>query len=129
MAGKASPNRTRVEQVDIEELIGEERKTPVIDFDARDDKGDEERIVIFHLNGKDYSVPKRPRMNFGLRFSYERRAYGTDVAVSNLMRNMIGAEGFESLMEYDGLTDSDIEAITEICSRAAMGKLEAQKAK
>lgn len=128
MAGKNGS--ARVKQADIDEILGTEAVPEPIDFDARrNDEEVEERVVIFHLNGTDYSVPKKPRINLGLKFSYERRAFGTDVAVSSLLRAMLGDEGFDALMGYDGLTEDDLEAITTICSRAAMGKLEAQKAK
>lgn len=121
----------RVKQADLDELLGEKQEVSPIDFDSRrKEKGEEEeRIVIFHINGKDYSVPRRSRINVGLKFSRDRKKYGADVAVAGLLESMLGEEGFEALMSYDGLTGEDLQEVTAICSRAALGKLEAQIAK
>lgn len=129
MAGKSgSP---RVKQADLDELLGDSQDVSPIDFDARrkEDTGEEDRIVIFHIDGKDYSVPRGSRINVGLKFSRDRKKYGADVAVASLLESMLGEDGFEALMSFDGLTDVDLETVTAICSRAAMGKLAAQKTK
>lgn len=129
-----SANRSgRVERTDIEDMLNEERSHPVLNFDDRkgsgSESGEDDRIVIFHLNGVDYSIPKNPRIGLGLRFANDRRTYGADVAVMNLLKSMLGDEGFEALISYEDLTASDLETVTEICSRTAMGKLETPKAK
>jgi hypothetical protein len=120
-----------VKRAELDALLNEEHMPRPIDFDKRSNEVpvDEERIPIFTINGVDYSIPRRPQMGLGLKFSRDRRSYGSDVAVVNLLTSMIGEEGFEALINYDGMTVEDLETITEICSRAAMGKLEAQRAK
>ena len=128
----SAPNRksASVKRAELEALLGQDAESKAINFDEREKKeGDDERIVVFHLNERDYSIPKSPRINLGLKFSLEMKKYGSAVAVAGLLEDMLGEEGFEALMSYDGLTAPDLETITEICSRAAMGKLEAQKAK
>lgn len=123
---KANPNR--VKQSDIEKLLEEE--APIaINFDARPkrEEGADERIPVFYLDGVEYTIPKRVNMSIGLRFIRDRAKYGSDVAIVNLMEEMLGQEAYEALLNYDGVTEEDFEQITMILSRAAMGKLEAQK--
>lgn len=127
--GSAARRSASVKRAEVEALLNQDIQTKPINFDEREPEENEERIVVFHLNGKDYSVPKAPRMNLGLKFSLESKKYGSAVAVASLLEAMLGEEGFEALMSFDGMTAEDLEFITEICSRAAMGKLEAQKAK
>lgn len=127
--GSAARRSASVKRAEMEALLDQDSESKPINFDEREPEEDGERIVVFHLNGKDYSVPKKPRMNLGLKFSLERKKFGSAVAVASLLEDMLGEEGFEALMNFDGMTAEDLEVITEICSRAAMGKLEAQKAK
>lgn len=127
--GSTARRSASVKRAEIEAMLEQDVQSKPINFDEREPETDEERIVVFHMHGKDYSVPKSPRMNLGLKFSLESKKYGSAVAVASLLEAMLGEEGFEALMSFDGMTAEDLEVITEICSRAAMGKLEAQKAK
>ena len=123
---KGNPNR--VKQSDIEKLL-EEELPQAINFDTRPERveSEDDRIVVFTLNGVDYSIPRRVNMSIGLRFIRDRARFGSDVAIVNLMEEMLGEDGYNALLSYDGVTDKDFETITEVLSRAAMGKLEAQK--
>lgn len=130
MVSSSGRSSGRVKPAEVSDLLSE--KNPfdrVINFDLRkkDRPPVEERIVVFHLNGRDYTIPKRPNMIVGLKFARDRQSSGPDVAVLNLFEKMLGKEGFNALMEYDGLEPEDFETIAEILSLAAMGKLEAQK--
>lgn len=122
---KANP--TRVKQSEIDKLLAEEIPQ-AINFDTRPKlEEDTDRLPVFYLNGVEYSIPRRINMSVGLRFIRNRSKFGADVAITKLMEEMLGEEAYDALLGYDGVTDRDFEVITEILSKAAMGKLEAQK--
>jgi hypothetical protein len=98
----------------------------MIDFDTRPvpDAATEERVTLFTMGGIDYTILARPRANLALRYLAMVKAGQSDKAVAEFLIAMIGAEGYDALCGYDGLTNADIESITAAAYQAAMGASE-----
>lgn len=97
----------------------------VLDLDAigvPEDTG--ERVTLFHLNNKDYTIPKAPRPNLALKFLWQRKTVGEMEAASNLLGEMLGEEAFMALMEWEGLTSEILEKVCNAAAMTAMGQME-----
>lgn len=101
--------------------MNEEMKPVVIG----QNKAPEERIPLFIIDGVEYTVPKRPRPNVGLKFMRVLKAEGQEVAAAGLLEDMLGAEGFKALSECEELTEEDFEQVMNLVQKLALGNKEA----
>lgn len=74
---------------------------------------DAERVDIFEVDGKTYSVAKIARADIGLEYLDRVEADGPDVAQAWLIRTTVGDEGFDALRQVKGLKQEDWDAIQE----------------
>jgi hypothetical protein len=94
----------------------------------------EERIVVFTLERPDgtvdeFSIPKRHRPNVGLRFLWEMKTLGEQIATVNLLETAFGTEGFLALIGHDDLTVEQNERIQRMVLSYTMGDVEKGKAR
>lgn len=83
-----------------------------------------ELVDLFSIDGKVYQVPAKPRLNVALRYLDEMRRRGEIFAGMKLLEDLLGDEGFKALMEYDGLTSENLNAVLKVASELALGSLE-----
>ncbi|RPE39741.1 hypothetical protein EDD90_2758 [Streptomyces sp. Ag109_O5-1] len=88
----------------------------------------EVRIPLFSIDGKEYSIPARPRLNVALQFMHMTRKQGDTTAMDFLLEKLLGTDGYQALREYDALTPEHFAKITAIASEVTLGALEAPKA-
>jgi len=81
-------------------------------------------VELFSLDGVSYTIPAKPRVNLALRYLWHSKQYGDDRAAAELLESLLGAEGFEALMNYDDLTGDQFEAIMRVATRYTLGALE-----
>ena len=97
-------------------------------YAARDEAAmndeEEERVEVFTLNGTTYSAPVRPRVNVALKYMRTMRRGNPDMAIAGLIEDIIGAEGYEALVNYDELTPAQFQAVLMACRRLVMGEME-----
>lgn len=85
-----------------------------IDSKAAADRLEEaERVDIFEVDGKTYSVAKVARADLGLEYLDRVETDGPDVAQAWLIRTTVGDEGFDALRKVKGLEQKDWDAIQE----------------
>jgi len=81
-------------------------------------------IELFSLDGVAYTIPAKPRVNLALRYLWHAKQYGEDRAAADLLESLLGAEGFEALVNYDDLTGEQFEAIMAAATKYTLGALE-----
>lgn len=85
------------------------------------------RIVLFSIDGREYDIPAKPRANIALKYLWEVKQRGQEVAAATLLEELIGAEGFQALMEYDDLTQDQLKTVMEAAQKVVLGNAEAPK--
>lgn len=83
-----------------------------------------EQVVLFTLDGKDYTVAKKQRMNIGLKYMRAVTKVGPEQAAAELLESLIGEENFEVLCNFEDLTTEDFASILEAAQTLVMGGLE-----
>ncbi|MCX4750897.1 hypothetical protein OG455_41185 [Kitasatospora sp. NBC_01287] len=87
-----------------------------------------ERVPLFYIDDREYSVTLKPGVNVGLKYLHLSRTIGEAQAMDYLLEKLLGAEGYQALMDYDDLTQEQFQGICEIASRLTVGALELPKA-
>ncbi len=88
-----------------------------------------ETLVLFSLNGRDYTVPKRVGPNVALRYLRDIRRHGQEHAIAGLMEALLGAEAMDALADYDDLTEEDLESVMKAVQTHVLGPLEKHSGK
>lgn len=91
------------------------------------DEVDTRRVTLFVLGGTDYTIPAKPRINVALKYLRVARKEGEAIAAAGLLEDLLGAEGFEALTDWDDLTPEQFEAVIEAAVKHTLGALEAVK--
>jgi hypothetical protein len=89
------------------------------------DTGPPEMVDLFSSDGTTYQIPAKPRVNIALRFLWHARQYGEDRAAAELLESLLGAKGFQALVEYDDLKPEQFMAIMGAAQKVTLGALEA----
>lgn len=87
-------------------------------------KPEAERVVLFYVDDTPYSIPKVIGRNHGLRYLKTARRQGEAMAAQELMETLLGEDGYDALMDCEGLTDDDLDAITTRLRDGALGEVE-----
>jgi len=88
-----------------------------------------ETVVLFSIDGVDYTIPKKPRVNIALRYLKMAREEGPEAAQGYLLEALVGEEAYEALMNFDDLDSETLGAIAEAAQKLTLGGLEAPKGK
>lgn len=96
----------------------------VVRLTTKHDVIDDKRVPLFEIDDVTYTVPAKPRVNLALKFMYQARTLGQDTAAMNILEDLLGHDGFQALMNYDDLTQEDLEAVIGRATRLLMGSLE-----
>lgn len=86
-----------------------------------------ELVELFTLDGRVFSIPAKPRVSVALRYLWHARQYGEDRAAAELLEALLGAEGFEALVNYDDLTAEQFQAVLDAAQKVTLGALEDAK--
>jgi hypothetical protein len=86
-----------------------------------------ERVSIFELDGRDYTIEKRPRINVALAYLRLARTQGDNAAIGYLLEESLGKDAFQALTEYDGLSADEFGQIFAIVQKHVLGGLEGPK--
>lgn len=87
----------------------------------------EERVPLFYIDDREYTIPKRPRMNVALQFMHLARERNDSAAMDYLLEKLLGEEGYKALRDYDDLTSEQFQQITDVATRLTLGALELPK--
>jgi hypothetical protein len=90
--------------------------------------GDEDRVDLFRVPDGDgykvYSMATSRSANVSLKYQWLAREKGLPAAYSYALEKLIGSEGYEALMNYDGLQQPDVDAIVAAASKIMAGPAE-----
>jgi hypothetical protein len=109
--------------------LAEQAKPGIISLRSAKSPEPERRIPAFSIDGKVYTLLANPRMNQGMRYVHIARKQGSEYAGDYLLEMLLGEEGYEALMSFDGLDEKDVEAILTAATRIIAGAVDAPKGK
>lgn len=74
----------------------------------------EARVTLFSIDGTEYSVPLNVRPNKALQILHIIRTKGETAGTSFMLETLLGTEGYTALLEFDDLTEEQLEQIIKI---------------
>ena len=77
--------------------------------------------VLFRLDGKEYEAVANPSASLMLRYLDRLRKWGPNPAISWLIEELVGAEGYEALLTSPKVTQKDFAAVSRAAVRIVMG--------
>lgn len=84
----------------------------------------EDTLVLFELDGREYRVPARPRAVVALRYLRAVRDGGTEKGAAQLLTDLLGADGFDALCDYEDLQPEQLKAIMDAAQKLTLGSVE-----
>lgn len=92
-----------------------------------EDRDPVERVVLFSLDDQEFSIPRKFPVNLGLKVIRTMRRQGSEIAMAELLEEVIGADAYEALVNYPDLEDDDIARLMKIVTDLALGSLDGPK--
>lgn len=92
---------------------GLEGAPEVIALKSRKDRV-EERVELFSIDDKGYSIPTAIRPNQSLQIMHVFREKGDAAGTSFMLETLLGSEGYDALINFDDLDEEDLEKIITI---------------
>jgi len=87
----------------------------------------EKRVPLFFLDDVEYTVVSNPPPTVGLRYLHILATEGEGQASFYLLSKMLGADGYEALMNYESLTQEQYDKVLEAAVTISVGKKERPK--
>jgi hypothetical protein len=87
-----------------------------------------ETVPLFSIDGVEYSIVRKPKVNIGLKYLHLAATQGEAMAIAYLLPKLLGEEGFLALCEYDDLEEAHLQFVMKTASDIAMGVAEVPKA-
>lgn len=84
----------------------------------------EDTVVLFELDGREYRVPNRPRAAVALRYLRAARTGDQAMASAQLLTDLLGADGFNALCDYEDLLPGQLKQIMDAAQKLVMGGME-----
>lgn len=92
----------------------------LIELTSPKEKAEVERVELFSIDGKVYTVPRELSPTVGLRYTNIARKQGQEMAADYLLETMLGEEAYSALLEFDGFNTEILELVIEACSNIAL---------
>lgn len=83
---------------------------------------DKERL--FHLNDKDYFIPKEIPPSVIFRYLRDARKGGAEVAFANMFVDLCGEDALDALADYDDMQTKEMQSLVKALQKRVMGALE-----
>lgn len=116
---------TRTSTQGRDEWRTSEPRLPLFSVTVPGEDGDESEIVT-------YTYPAKPNSGLALAFLRQARKIGTELAISWLIEESVGAEGYDALVDeletYEGDGQEALRLMGEKLQKSVMGGLEGPKA-
>lgn len=89
-------------------------------IELKSDQAKGNRVVLFTIDGEEFTVPEKPPFKVALKFINESKRSGNEMfAAMQLLEDMLGKEAYDRLIDFDGLTDELLGQILEQCTDRA----------
>lgn len=124
-----APRKTAASKPAVEEVEEEtvDNSGPII---VKSSGKAAERVVLFTIDGVEFTVPKRPGVNMTLKFLNEMRKSKNEMfAALGLLEAMLGEEKYNELLDYEELEDDLLGEILEQVVKLAMDRIEDESGK
>lgn len=81
-----------------------------------------DKIVLFTIDDQEFTVPAKPGMRVALKFLNQMKKSDNEMfGMLQLLEDMLGADQYEKLLDYEELTDELVGKIAEQCITLALG--------
>ena len=121
----ATRRNSKLPEEAVEQLDG---FTPVrITTTEKDEEQEEERIDLFFIDDKGYSVLKNIGPNVGLRYLRQVRDFGANLATINLFEAVVGDDAYDALESCKDVTRKQIDEIIGFVVLLATGAVDPGK--
>lgn len=90
---------------------------------------EEERVPLFKIDDRVYTVPKFVPQGLALEFVRLNRQYGENIAAVRLLERMLGPEAYEALEQCPTLDEVRMQKIIDMAQKLAFGKAEIKEGK
>jgi len=87
-----------------------------------DDEVVEERVTLFYIGERPYTIPKVMPPGVALQFMREARDHGRDIATAPLLSRVLGEDAYEALEQSRALTEDQMEWIVDKVLDLALGR-------
>jgi hypothetical protein len=89
-----------------------------------------ERVTLFTIDDKEYSVPVKPGPNVTLKFLDELRRTGNEMfAALALLETMLGKEDYNTFLDWDEMDDDIMSDVLGQVVQLALARVEANAGK
>ncbi len=75
---------------------------------------DDEREAIFYIDDREYTIPKRIRPNYAIRYLNDLRHRDSEYAVAQAMADLLGEEAMDALAACDHVNEEQMDQIMAI---------------
>ena len=91
---------------------------------AKEKKAAGERIPIFEIDSVEYTIPKVVDAAAVLRYLDAAAERGFEAAVADLLRELVGDEGYEALVNFEGLEPEQLSEVFDMVEQYALSQVE-----
>jgi hypothetical protein len=86
------------------------------------------RVIIAYLDDYELTMPEQLSPGVGLKLMRTARTGGGEMAMTQMLEEVLGDEAYQRLIDFEGLTGQNLADLFSVVQRVAMGKLEVPKA-
>lgn len=87
-----------------------------------------EMVDLFEVDGEMYQVPREPPASISLKYLEAAEQFGEGAANLYVLREMLGADGYEALSNCKTLTEDHLKWVVTTLLGLVLGTVEAPKA-
>lgn len=91
------------------------------------DAPEPDRVTIAYLDDYALTMPAALRPNLALKVMRTQRKEGEGAAMMQMLEEVLGTEGFDKLVEWDGLEADNLVDLFGVVQHVAMGVTETPK--
>lgn len=100
------------------------RKPRAVSDGQSGEPADPDRMELFAVDGVSYTIPTQIPTNMFLRYLWELRRRGVDVAIMGLLENMAGIDAVQALMNHAELDDTTLTEIMRGLTNMVDGRID-----
>lgn len=131
MAGTTAPRKrttTRTRPRPVPAIIeGDAGEFVPLRLTSDDELPEPERTVVAYLDDYELTIPKQVPPNLALKVMRTQRVRGEEMAMMEMLEEVLGPEGFERLSNWRQLTTDNLIDLFKVIQSVAMGALEIPK--
>ncbi|HEY1439809.1 MAG TPA: hypothetical protein VGF65_02990 [Mycobacterium sp.] len=86
-----------------------------------------ERVPLFSIDGREYTIPSRLPFTLGLRIMRTSRKEGVDAALIEMLEEALDEDAFAALLAYRDLQPQHLWELFQAIQKVVMGAVETPK--